>query len=165
VHDGAAEQFSFLLVEQQQQQQHATDSSSDDSDQLPTPRVHVLPDTPSVTAAVAAGASNTFFWLQQQQQQQEADATTADTVLQGFSLAAGAAADGKGLLPVVPAWRVVLPGKLLAMASRDPTEPVHSYVKVRAACLLECLPCLPYSFSLCACLRQPANHTPHCNPC
>lgn len=124
VHDGAAEQFSFLLVEQQQPTR-----SSSSSNQPSTPRVHLVPDIPSVTAAVAAGASNTFFWLQQPQQQQQPDAA-ADTVLQGYSLAAGAQADGEGLLPVVPAWRVVLPGKLLAMASRDPTEPVHSYVKV-----------------------------------
>lgn len=130
MHDGAAEQYSFLLVEQQQ----PTRSSS--SEQPPTPRVHLVPDIPSVTAAVAAGASNTFFWLQQpqaqqqDQDQQQPDADAADTVLQGYSLAAGTQADGEGLLPVVPAWRVVLPGKLLAMASRDPTEPVHSYVKV-----------------------------------
>jgi len=102
-----------------------------------------MPDTPSVKAALSdSSSSSVFFWLQQPQSDgpgaAQDSAGKADTVLLGFSLAPGAepGADAEGLLPVVPAWRTVLPGRLLAMASRDPTEPVHSYVKVRlpAAC-------------------------------
>lgn len=118
VHDGAAEQFSFLLVEPQ--------PSLTPSSEAPTPRVHILPNIPSVSAAVTATSSNTFFWLQQQQP----DSAAAETVLRGYSLAAGAQADAEGVVAVVPAWQVALPGQLLALASRDPTEPVHSYVKV-----------------------------------
>jgi hypothetical protein len=122
VHDGAAEQFSFLLIEPQ----------SSSGSEAATPRVHILPNIPSVSAAVTASSSNTFFWLQQQQ----ADTAAAETVLRGYSLAAGAQADVEGVVPVVPAWQVALPGQLLALASRDPTEPVHSYVKVWTRILL-----------------------------
>lgn len=99
------------------------------------PRVHLLPDTLSVQAALSESSSSVFFWLQQPQSDgagaAQGSAGEADTVLLGFSLAPRADADAEGLLPVVPAWRTVLPGRRLAMASRDPTEPVHSYVKVR----------------------------------
>jgi hypothetical protein len=131
VHDGAAEQFSFLLIEPQP-------SSSSES---PTLRVHILPNIPSVSAAVAASSSNTFFWLQQQQTDTAAAAAAAETVLRGYSLAAGAQADAEGVVPVVPAWQVALPGQLLALARRDPTEPVHSYVKVWKPVLLALVFC------------------------
>jgi hypothetical protein len=127
VHDGAAEQFSFLLVEPQ----------PSSSSEAPTPRVHILPNIPSVSAAVTASSSNTFFWLQQQQ----TDTAAAATVLRGYSLAAGAQADAEGVVPVVPAWQVALPGQLLALARRDPTEPVHSYVKVSTPILLALVCC------------------------
>ena len=125
MHDGAAEQFSFLLVEQ--------DPTAADA----APRVHIYPATPAVSAAIAASSSNIFFWLQQQQQVDPTAAAGAETFLRGYSLAptgsaesAGGSAAGDGVVAVVPAWQVVLPGRLLEVASRDPTEPVHSYVKV-----------------------------------
>jgi hypothetical protein len=128
VHDGAAEQFSFLLVEQD-----PTAAAAD-----ATPRVHIYPATPAVSAALAASSTNIFFWLQQQQQDDPTAAAGAETFLRGYSLAptgsaesAGGSAGGDGVVAVVPAWQVVLPGRLLEVASRDPTEPVHSYVKVR----------------------------------
>lgn len=115
VHDGAAEQFCFLLVEP-----HSGSAGA-------PPRVHLLPDTPATRSGLASTSSNTFFWLQEQQ---AAAAGEASTALQGYSLAPQAAPDSAGGLPVVPAWRVELPGRLLATAARDATEPIYSYVKV-----------------------------------
>jgi hypothetical protein len=137
------------------------------TDPAPTPRVHLVPDTPSVTDAIAASSTNTFFWLQQplvdSSSTTAAGAAAADTVLRGFNLAGSGKADAEGLLPVMPAWQVVLPGQLLALASRDPTEPVHSYVKV-GACVLchggsNCMDSL--SGHLCSCSVIVADELPH----
>ena len=38
---------------------------------------------------------------------------------------------GEAVLAAREAWRVSLPGVVLALVGRDPTDPVHSYVKVR----------------------------------
>lgn len=141
MHDGAAEQFSFMLLESastgvSSSSDDGSDGGDDGGDAAgPTPRVHLVPDTPSVRAAVAANSKDTFFWTIQQQQQQQ-----QTTVLRGYSLTADSdstatATAGTGaVLPVVPAWQVVLPGPLLGLATRDPAEPVHSYVKVGEVC-------------------------------
>lgn len=114
VHDGAAEQTSLLLVE--------SHKSSSDEDALP--RVRLLPDTPAVAAAFAAASSDRFFWLQH-------SSSSNSPLLRGYGFAGGTTADpSSGLLPVVPAWQVVLPGPILALAARNPEEPMPPYVKV-----------------------------------
>ncbi|WIA18351.1 hypothetical protein OEZ85_009816 [Tetradesmus obliquus] len=122
VHDGAADQFLFLLVEPL--------PASSSTDTQPLPKVHLLPDSASTQQHLAKSSGNLFFWLLQQAP--AADSSSAkETVLHGFGFEANAVPDaGSGLLPVVPAWQVALPGALLGLAAKDATEPVHSYVKV-----------------------------------
>jgi hypothetical protein len=126
VHDGAADQYTFLLVEPL--------PASSSTDQKPLPKVHLLPDSASTQQQLARTSGTLFFWMLQQQKSAaaaEAGAGTTQTVLRGYGFEANAApAGGSGLLPVVPAWQVVLPGQLLGLAAKDATEPVHSYVKV-----------------------------------
>jgi hypothetical protein len=120
VHDGAADQYLFLLVE-------PLPHSSSSTEAQPLPKVHLLPDSASAQQHLAKSSGSLFFWLLQQ----GADAAAKETVLRGFGFEANAVPDaGSGLLPVVPAWQVALPGQLLGLAAKDATEPVHSYVKV-----------------------------------
>jgi hypothetical protein len=131
VHDGAADQFLFLFVE-------PLPASSSAEEQQPLPRVHLLPDSPSAQQHVAKKSGSLFFWLLQQGSDAAAADASSQTVLRGYGFEAGAVADGSsGLLRVVPAWQVVLPGRLLMLAAKDATEPVHSYVKVRCCCCSE----------------------------
>ncbi|KAF6258674.1 hypothetical protein COO60DRAFT_1517822 [Scenedesmus sp. NREL 46B-D3] len=120
VHDGAADQFLFLLVEPLLPSSNAGQ-----------PKVHLLPDSASAQQHVAKSSGSLFFWLLQQAPDAGTAGASTQTVLRGFGFEAGAVpAAGSGLLPVVPAWQVVLPGQLLGLAAKDATEPVHSYVKV-----------------------------------
>eukprot|EP00879_Flechtneria_rotunda_P012472 GHRR01013024.1.p1 GENE.GHRR01013024.1~~GHRR01013024.1.p1 ORF type:complete len:683 (+),score=278.61 GHRR01013024.1:59-2050(+) len=126
VHDGAAEQFSFLLVEPKF-------TINEDS----LPRVHMVPDVPATQQQFNSASSNLFFWLSQQQAGSSSSSTSGGggksefhVLLRGYGFETGARPDSSGLLPVVLAWQVVLPGQLLSLATRDLTEPLHSYVKV-----------------------------------
>lgn len=134
VHDGAADQFVTLLVE-------PTPSSSINSDDLPpTPTVHLLPNTPAAQTFISQASSSIFFWLKQTQptSSHATDSSSDDggvtTVIRGFGLESAVRPDDQagGVLPVMLAWQVVLPGQVLGMAAKDPAEPVHSYVKVCA---------------------------------
>lgn len=122
VHDGAADQFLFLLVEPL--------PASSSTDTQPLPKVHLLPDSASTQQHLAKSSGSLFFWLLQQAPA-AGSSSAKETVLHGFGFEANAVPDaGSGLLPVVPAWQVALPGALLGLAAKDATEPVHSYVKV-----------------------------------
>jgi hypothetical protein len=160
VHDGAADQFMFLFVE-------PLPSSSSNAEQQPLPKVHLLPDSPSAQQQLAKSSGSLFFWLLQQ----GSDAGLAadgpsQTVLRGYGFEAGAAQVGGSGLPVVPAWQVVLPGRLLGLAAKDATEPVHSYVKVRCWCCclarLRVLACVRTRLHVCRCKRIASLDFPAC---
>lgn len=120
----------FLLVE-------PLPASSPAAAGLALPKVHLVPHTANTQQHLAKHSSSLFFWLLQQNDTQTPNAGSEDvfasqaqTVLRGYGLEASAVPGSSGLLPVVPAWQVVLPGQLLGLAAKDPSEPVHSYVKV-----------------------------------
>lgn len=134
VHDGAADQYVSLLVEPLP----AAADADHDLDLPPVPRAHILPNTPTAQDHISKTNSTLFFWLKQQQPGTAASSSSSGndgditTVLRGYGVSAGSRPDSQseGVLPVVPAWQVVLPGTVLGMAAKDPAEPVHSYVKV-----------------------------------
>ncbi|KAG2424507.1 hypothetical protein HXX76_014388 [Chlamydomonas incerta] len=81
------------------------------------PVVTLLPDTQASQAHFASSQRSPYlFWEGSQ-----------PGTLQGFSLEAGAA--GAGIAARL-AWQVALPDSVLALATRDPTEPIQSSVKV-----------------------------------
>lgn len=110
VADGRAEQAAFLLV-----------STRAGSDAPPT--VSLLPDTPATRGEFAARAASTYFW--------QADEAAGRLVGYGFDGAAAAAAAPGASVPAVQVWSVQLPEPIVALATRDPRDPSHSYVKVR----------------------------------
>jgi hypothetical protein len=138
VHHGAADQFSFLLVEQPEPA--AADRESDAAADITKPRVHLLPDVAATQQQLEKLSGNLFFWLLHSDGVEAAaggaaagaEAGDVITVLRGFRVVGGSAAAGTGAsgVPVELAWQVVLPGQLLELAARSPTEPLHSYVKV-----------------------------------
>lgn len=134
IHDGAADQLITLLIEPLPQTTTAAD------DLPPTPKVHLLPNTPAAQDYISQTSSSLFFWLKQQQttSRPRTDGNKGDgdviTVIRGYGLESGVRPGNQagGVVPVVPAWQVVLPGQVLGIAAKDSAEPVHSYVKVCA---------------------------------
>ncbi|KAG2493104.1 hypothetical protein HYH03_008767 [Edaphochlamys debaryana] len=105
MHEGSAVQSTYILVEQLA------------NGEAP-PALHLLPDSPASRTHVLA-AQRPAFLVQQ---------APGTSTLQGFSLAP-APGRPSGVI-AQPAWQVVFPDSILALASRDPSEPIQSSVKV-----------------------------------
>ncbi|KAG2448475.1 hypothetical protein HYH02_006367 [Chlamydomonas schloesseri] len=84
------------------------------------PAVNLLPDSAASQAHFASSQRSPYlFWEGVQ-----------PGTLQGFSLEAGPAGAGDAGITARLAWQVALPDTVLAFATRDPTEPIQSSVKV-----------------------------------
>lgn len=142
----------MLLVERPDNSS-SKESTSNNNGLPPVPRVHLLPNSPAAFKVINEISSSLFFWLQSVDQAAQAkqhsseangddDDSGAMATFRGYSIEPGASGiasstegdqavgGGGDVLPVVPAWQVVLPGRVLGVAAKDPAEPVHSYVKV-----------------------------------
>lgn len=108
MHEGTAFQSVYLLLEQ---------ATRDTSDGI-QPQFRLLPDSAASRNHVAASERSLHFIMQGQ---------SANNIT-GFRLAP--TADATGPLLAVQTWQVNLPDSVLAIAYRDPTEPIQSSVKV-----------------------------------
>lgn len=116
VHDDNAEQKMFLLV--------TTGQNADEQQQI-----IVYPDNAAVRQSFEQHCTSIYFWQLQQQAGR----------LVGYTFnKQSVSADG--VVQSRVAWTVSLPGYALAVTSRDPTEPVHSTVKVMEAVMPISLP-------------------------
>ncbi len=107
LHDGQAEQSTYLLVS-------AWEPTAD-----APPSVHLIPDTAPARQLLARRAPSLFFYLLDER----------SGAVAGFGLD-GSSMENK-VLEAVAAWRLQLPGQVLATAARHPAEPIQSVVKVR----------------------------------
>jgi hypothetical protein len=129
LHDGKAEQFAYLLVEP------APDAGDSDAGGAPPPSLaaRLLPSGPAAAAHLRAAAPRLVFW----DRFGGGGADGADGGwLAGYGFdspeEAEAAVAGGGAARAALAWSLALPGRLLAVAAREPSEPMHSAVKARA---------------------------------
>jgi hypothetical protein len=133
LHDGTAEQFTYALI---------SPPSVPAPGAAPPPALpaHLLPDSPEARAHLAAAAPSFVFWgLHPAPQPGESGAARA---LAGYAFELAAATAGGAGLEARLAWSVQVAGELLAVAARDPEEPMHTAVKVGyiEPCWLVC-PC------------------------
>jgi hypothetical protein len=121
--DGRAEQALYLLV------------GAAPAPGTPPP-VRLLPDTPDSQLLFAQQRASTFFWLLEDGDNGGGDG--ADARLVGYACGPGSVGAGGAITPM-EAWALQLSGRVLVLAARDSTEPLHTHVKVgRCTLALAC---------------------------
>ncbi len=114
LHEGSALQSVYLLI----------CAAADGASETTTPAVHVLPDTPAARGLVASSYKSLYFFEHDQ----------ASNELRGFGFTKAAAealqAQAAAGAAATRMWTLALPDPVLAMAVRDPTDPIQSSVKV-----------------------------------
>jgi hypothetical protein len=126
LHDGTAEQFSYLLL----QPAPPAPGASGCPPPPPSRAARLVPAGAAAAARFAALADRVSFWVHAP----PAGGCAGGGALAGYGFGGAAAsapgAEG-GAYEAELIWSLALPGKLLAVAARDPAEPMHSAVKVR----------------------------------
>eukprot|EP00201_Polytomella_parva_P009509 CAMPEP_0175051584 /NCGR_PEP_ID=MMETSP0052_2-20121109/7888_1 /TAXON_ID=51329 ORGANISM="Polytomella parva, Strain SAG 63-3" /NCGR_SAMPLE_ID=MMETSP0052_2 /ASSEMBLY_ACC=CAM_ASM_000194 /LENGTH=1079 /DNA_ID=CAMNT_0016315899 /DNA_START=94 /DNA_END=3333 /DNA_ORIENTATION=+ len=141
LHDGTAEQSLYLLVSYDSAKSYDTRCTSSDSvdpSSSSSPMVRMVPDTPASRAYLANNYRKIFFWTQQSSSALCGfgfDASSFGAVgLVGSSASVRASTSSATplVLTAVRTWTQLVPENqaILALAGRDPNEPIPSSVKV-----------------------------------
>ncbi|KAI8475054.1 MAG: hypothetical protein J3K34DRAFT_456487 [Monoraphidium minutum] len=125
LHDGIAEQFTYLFLEPAPEPPGAGGANASCSPPLAL-GAHLAPPTAAAAAHLRAAAPKFVFWRAFGAGGAEGGA------LAGYGVDASEAgkAGGGGRVEAPLFWSVALPGRLAALAAREPSEPMHSAVKV-----------------------------------